>query len=204
MGKLGFRIANGIVHAGFWLSSLFLIVFWSRIPEEIVTHFNGDGAADGWGRKSSMILIVFVMVYIYAMHLICMKVIQYLSTREKMYGKKLAACVTDEDFADGILMTRAYLAWTDASLILMFDYIILCSALLRPLGGWFIWAVFLAIGGELVWYFACYLKKKRQIRVRMFAELSAHEDEAEKTVDDMYDIIWFWNFTKNCWENIGQ
>ena len=185
MGKWGFRIANGIVHAGVWLSCLFLVIFWGKIPEKIVTHFNGSGTADGWGNKGSLILIVSVMVYIYFMHLICMRVIRHLSTKEKMYGKKLAAFVTDEDFEAGNLMTMAYLAWTDASLILMFDYIIVCSAASRPLGGWFIWALLIVILGELVWYFACYLRKKRQIRMRVLLSLAAHEDEPGKTPDDM-------------------
>ncbi len=185
MGKRGFRIANGVVHVGFWLTCLLLAVFWGRIPDEIVTHYNGAGVADGWGSRGSLILIVFVMAYLYVMHLICMRVIRHLSTKEKMYGIKLAAFVTEEDFAAGILMAMAYLAWTDASLFLMFDYIIVCSAISRPLGNWFIWVLLLAIGGELVWYFACHFGRKRKIRARMLAELSIREDGVERTLDDM-------------------
>ena len=73
MGRWGFRIANGIVHVGFWMSCLLLIVFWGKIPEKIVTHFNGAGVADRWGNKGSLILLVFMMVYMYFMHLICME-----------------------------------------------------------------------------------------------------------------------------------
>lgn len=185
MGKWGFRIANGIVHGGFWISCLLLIIFWSRIPDKIVTHFNGAGVADGWGNKGSLIMIIFLMAYIYIMHLICVRVIRHLGTKEKMYGKKLAAFVTEEDFAAGTLMSMAYLAWTDASLVLMFDYIIVCSAISRPLGGWFIWAVFLVIGVEAVWYFACYFGRKRKIRIRVLSEYSVHGEEVEKTPDDM-------------------
>ena len=185
MGKWGFRIANGLVHGGFWLTCLLLIVFWKRIPDEIVTHFNGAGVADGWGNRGSLILILFVMAYIYAMHLICMRAIPHFATREKMYGKKLAAFLTEEDFTAGILMTMAYLSWTEASLLLMLDYVIVCSAASRPLGGWFVWALFLAIGGALVWYFACYFKRKRTIKNRALMEISNRGDEAEKTPDDM-------------------
>ena len=181
MGKWGFRIANGIVHVGFWLTCLMLVIFWGKIPDKIVTHFNGAGVADGWGNKGSLILIAFVMVYMYFMHLICMRVIRHLGTKEKMYGKKLASFVTDEDFAAGTLMCTAYLAWTDASMILMFDYIIICSAVSRPF-----WVLLLAIGGELVWYFTCYFRRKGKVRARMLAKLSAHEDEAGKTPDDMW------------------
>lgn len=93
--------------------------------------------------------------------------------------------MTEEDFAAGALMSMAYLAWMDASLILMFDYIIVCSIISRPLGSWFIWVLFLIIGGELIWYFICYWSRKRKIRIRMLAELSAREDESERTPDDM-------------------
>ena len=185
MGKWGFRIANGLVHGSFWFTCLLLVIFWSRIPDEIVTHFNGAGVADGWGSRGSLILLVFVMFWLYAMHLVCLRVIRYLGTKENMYGKKLAAFVTEEDFAAGTLTTMAYLAWTDASLLLMFDYIIVCSAASRPLGGWFLWAVFLAIGGELAWYFVCYFKRKRTIKNRALTELSLREDGAVKTPDDM-------------------
>ncbi len=185
MGKRGFRIADGLVHVIFWLTCLLLVIFWGGIPDRIVTHFNGAGTADGWGSKGSLILLVFVMAYVYVMHLICVRVIRHLSTKEKMYGKKLAAFVTDEDFAAGILMSMAYLAWTDASLILMFAYIFFCSAVSRPLGGWFLGAVLLVMGGELVWYFVCYFRRKRRIRMRILTELSADADGSEKTQDDM-------------------
>ncbi len=185
MGKWGFRIANGIVHIGFWISCLLLIVFWGKIPQTIATHFNSSGTADAWGSKGSLLLMVFMMVYMYFMHLICMRVIRHLSTKEKMYGKKLAAFVTDEDFEAENLTTMAYLAWVDASLLLMFDYIIVCSAASRPLGGWFIWAVLIAMLGELVLYFVCHFRRKRQIRMRMLLSLAAHGDEPGKTWDDM-------------------
>lgn len=185
MGKWSIRTANWIVHGGVWLSCLFLIIFWGRIPEKIVTHYNGAGAADGWGNKGSLILIVVLMFYIYAMHLICMRVVSRLTTKEKMYGKKLAAFVTEEDMAAGNRLTMAYLAWTDASMIVMLDYIIVSSAFGRPLGGGFVWVLFPAIGGELVWYLVCCFRKKRQIRMRVLAELAAKEGESSGTPDDM-------------------
>ena len=175
MGKIGYRIANTLVHLGVWLTTVLLFAFWRKIPAEIPTHYNGSGEITDWGGKGMLIMLVIFLFVIYGTHLICLKVIGYMTTAEKTYGKKLAPFVNEEDLAAGILMTKAYLAWTDATVILLFSYIIFCSAACITSGGWLTWAIFILIAAELGWYMAALSKQKRLIKARA-AEAACGDD----------------------------
>lgn len=181
--RISYRIASWIVHGCVWLTTVFLFAFWKKIPAEIPTHYNSAGVVDSWGGKGMLFLLVIFLFFIYGTHFIGMLFIKNSTTAEGLYSKKLKEFVTEEDMQIGIQLTMAYLAWTDASVLLMFVYIIFCSASCRAMGGWFIWVVFAVIILELVWYMAVLLRRKKLIRLRAMGERAVEDDREKK--DDM-------------------
>ncbi len=171
MGRIGCRIGNSLVHIGVWMTTFLLLIFWKRIPDQIPMHYNAGGEITDWGDKGMLFMLIVIVFVIYGTHLICMRVVgsASMSPPEKMYSKKLAPYVNEEDMAAGAQMAKAYLAWTDATVILLFDYIILISASCRTTGAWLIWLLFILLGGEFVWYMAALSKRKRLIRARAAA-----------------------------------
>ena len=178
--RISYRIANGIVHGSVWLTTIFLFVFWKYIPAQIPTHYNSAGVADKWGGKGLLFLLVIFLFFIYGGHFIGMLFIKYGTTPEGLYSKKLKDLVTEEDMQVGLCLTKTYLAWTDATVLLMFVYIIFCSASCRAMGDWFVWVVFGVIAAEFVWYMAALSKRKKRIRLRALEEMEGRERQ-----DDM-------------------
>lgn len=178
--RVSYRIANCIIHGSVWLTTIFLFVFWKYIPAQIPTHYNSAGVVDNWSGKGMLFLLVILLFFVYGCHFIAMLFIKYGTTPEGLYSKKLKDLVTEEDMQVGLCLTRTYLAWTDAAVLLMFVYIIVSSASCRDLGAWFIWVVFGVIAAEFVWYMAVLSKRKKRIRLRALEEMEVRERQ-----DDM-------------------
>ncbi len=178
--SINYRIATWLIHLSVWLTTIFLFVFWSRIPDQIPSHYNGAGAVDKWGGKEVLFMLVFVMFFIYGCHFIAVLICKNGTTREGLYSKKLKDFVTDEDVRAAVRITLDFLAWLDASLMAMFVYVTVCSASCVPIGPWFVVAVFLVMGLELIWYTVRMLKQRKIIRIRAAGGLEAWNEEAGK------------------------
>lgn len=183
--SISYRIATWVIHLGVWLPVILLFAFWKTIPAQIPTHYNGAGEIDSWGGKGTLFMLVFLMFFIYGCHFIGVLFVKHSTTAENIYSKKLAPFVTEDDFLAGLSLTLAYLAWTDATVILMFVYIIFASAFSRTLGAWFIWGLVVLIFVELAWYLVILQKRKKIIRLRAAGVFSEREDGEEKTVGDV-------------------
>ena len=41
-------------------SIVYILIIWHTLPEKIPTHFGPSGAADGYGHKSTLVMLVFL------------------------------------------------------------------------------------------------------------------------------------------------
>ncbi len=192
MGRMGKRIANFLVHLGTWLPVLLLIIFWKQIPSQIPVHYDAAGEVTRWGGKGSIIMLVIFQFMIYGTHLIGMRVVRYMSPPEKQYSRKLAPYVTEEDQEYGIMLTEAYLAWTDALVILLFDEIIWSSAAVQAsLGNLLFYGDLVLLAVVFVMYMVLISRRKKQIRLRAEEkngqEIDDYEDREERTIGDVDD-----------------
>ncbi|MEG1255837.1 DUF1648 domain-containing protein [Clostridium sp.] len=46
-------------------SILYLIIFWSSIPDTLPSHYNAMGVADNWSGKSSLLVIPIISTLLY-------------------------------------------------------------------------------------------------------------------------------------------
>lgn len=105
-------------------SVLFLAVYWGRMPEQIPTHFDAAGQIDGWGDRATALLLPIVGVLLFGM----LHLASFLCASMKSSGgvrPMLAMAILCRVLA---LLTA-----------LVFAYITICSALVLPLGRWFLW-----------------------------------------------------------------
>lgn len=106
---------------------IFLIVFWKNIPDSVPSHFDRMGQIDAYAGKNSLILLPVMMTILYA-------VLSLVKTmRFRSLGKEVRVPAPLLLFP---LMKLAILAG--------FAYMIVCSALGRPLGAWYL-PVFLTL-----------------------------------------------------------
>lgn len=119
-------------------------VFWGRIPERIPTHYNWEGAADSWGDKTSLILLVVLMLFLLGM----MKITEYYL---KTGAKSASASESEKEQYSSIY---PMIVWMDFLIELMFAYILFCSASSRVLGKWFLLVSVVVIFIPLIYYLA--------------------------------------------------
>ena len=115
-----------------------------------------------------------------------------MSPPEKQYSRKLAPYVTEEDQEYGIMLTEAYLAWTDALVILLFDEIIWSSAAVQAsLGNLLFYGDLVLLAVVFVMYMVLISRRKKQIRLRAEEkngqETDDYEDREERTIGDVDD-----------------
>ncbi|GAA4962118.1 SdpI family protein [Algibacter aquimarinus] len=61
----------------------YLAYIWSGLPETVPTHWNYKGEIDGWGKKSSLILITFLLP---ALTYIIFTVVPFIDPKKKIKG----------------------------------------------------------------------------------------------------------------------
>lgn len=117
-----------------WLGMLILLaagayvlVRWQSLPDEVATHYSAAGQIDGWGKKNTLLTLVMVSFVLYGL----MSAASVIPISVWNVGKG------NTDLA------RIFLSVFRLIIALGFGYIIVCSALCVPLGGWFL-PVFIA------------------------------------------------------------
>lgn len=54
----GFTIAVNVICLSLLIGvSLYLVLFWNGIPQQIPAHYNAAGAVDRWGSKSELLML---------------------------------------------------------------------------------------------------------------------------------------------------
>ncbi len=123
--KLRHHILTGL--SGFSLLgvTVFTVIRYGSLPEKIPTHFGPSGAADGYGHKSTLVMLIFLAWMLFGV----LSAVAFLPPDAwnvpKRNPRTLAAA------ADMIAVMKLVT-------VLMFDWLILCSVLGRDLGPWFL------------------------------------------------------------------
>ena len=109
-----------IAAAGLVFSAAVVADFYSRLPERIDTHFNGEGVANGFGARSTLWLLVGIALLLYS----TLSVINFVP-RIVNLKRPLAP---DQDKAL-LAESMAMVGWIKAEVCWMFAY--LCLAMVR-------------------------------------------------------------------------
>jgi hypothetical protein len=130
------------------LSAIFVVVFnYRELPQRIPTHFGVSGAADGWGDKSSLWIIVGLACFLYAV----------LSLMRFLPPKLMNVPVSEEHRAAAIPISLEMVGWIKAEITFMFAYIVWSAVAVvqgqsQGLGAWFLPVTLVAIIGTSLFY----------------------------------------------------
>ena len=109
--------------------ALFLLLYWSHIPQEIPLHYNASGQIDRWGNKGSILVLVVITLVLYGM----------LSAVELFPGAWNTGVKVTEANREAVYRILArMLAQLKAIFVMAFAYLIMMVALVLPLGKYFI------------------------------------------------------------------
>lgn len=125
------------------------LVFWSKIPEQIPTHYNGAGAADNWSDKTSLILIFFAVFMV--MGIMSVAVYFVKSNMKSQYSSEY------EKSEMG--MVYPMIVFMNLAVQCMFAYIVFCVVTCRNLGNLFLPIVLVAVFAPIVYFLAKRPKK---------------------------------------------
>jgi uncharacterized membrane protein len=117
--------------------------FYSRLPERIATHFNEAGAANGFGARSTLWVLVGVAVLLYATLSAISFVPRAVSLKRPLAPEREKVVLAE---------SMAMVGWIKVEVCWMFAYI--CLAMVRNgmglqvgLGWWFLPVTLLAVLG---------------------------------------------------------
>lgn len=105
-------------------STLFVIIMWSQIPDQIPTHYNFAGEADGYGGKGSLI---FMMVLAWFMFILITVLMKFSNTWN------MPVKVTAENKARLYSITRAMLEVIKMLASLLFAVMLINAAIATPM-----------------------------------------------------------------------
>ena len=105
-------------------STLFVIIMWSQIPDQIPTHYNFAGEADGYGGKGSLIFMMVLAWFIF----ILISVLMRFPNTWNMPVK-----VTAENKARLYSITRAMLEVIKMLASLLFAVMLINAAIATPM-----------------------------------------------------------------------
>ena len=105
-------------------STLFVIIMWSQIPDQIPTHYNFAGEADGYGGKGSLI---FMMVLAWFMFILITVLMRFPNTWN------MPVKVTAENKARLYSITRAMLEVIKMLVSLLFAVMLINAAIATPM-----------------------------------------------------------------------
>ena len=114
-------------------TTVFLVLRWSGIPEQIPAHFAGAGHIDGYESKDSLIGLL-VLAWVFWLLMIVLARVPRLLKQNGGFMRVNAIRFGGTKLEP----TPLSLELTALALALLFGYLTLCSALCRNLGGWFL------------------------------------------------------------------
>ncbi|MBQ3610761.1 MAG: DUF1648 domain-containing protein [Firmicutes bacterium] len=105
-------------------STLFVIIMWSQIPDQIPTHYNFAGEADGYGGKGSLI---FMMVLAWFVFILITVLMRFPNTWN------MPVKVTAENKARLYSITKAMLEVIKMLVSLLFAVMLINAAIATPM-----------------------------------------------------------------------
>lgn len=122
--KVIYLIMNIIGFLALLGSTVFILVSWSHIPDQIPTHYNFAGEADGYGGKGSLI---FMMVLAWFMFVLITVLMRFPNTWN------MPVKVTAENKARLYSITRAMLEVIKMLTSLLFAVMLINAAIAPPM-----------------------------------------------------------------------
>lgn len=144
------------------------ILFWSRIPEEIPSHYNASGIADQYSDKVILIVILFVVAILMGI----MSIAVYC-VKQEMISKH--AKETEKSQANDIYVLLIFMNFAIQG---MFAYITFCSASGRALGSLFLPIMILIVLGPIAVYtiHKVVFGRKNHSETELLAQMETQEE----------------------------
>jgi uncharacterized membrane protein len=137
-----------IAVAGLVFAAMVVADFYSRLPERIATHFNGEGVANGFGARSTLWVLVGIAFLLYA-------ALSAISLAPRVVSVKRPLAPERERVV--LAESMAMVGWIKAEMCWMFAY--LCLAMVRNgmglqlgIGAWFLPVTLLVVFGTCGFY----------------------------------------------------
>jgi uncharacterized membrane protein len=137
-----------IAVAGLVFAAMVVADFYSRLPERIATHFNGEGVANGFGARSTLWVLVGIAFLLYA-------ALSAISLAPRVVSVKRPLAPERERVV--LAESMAMVGWIKAEMCWMFAY--LCLAMVRNgmglqlgIGAWFLPVTLLLVFGTCGFY----------------------------------------------------
>lgn len=133
-----------------WLSllllaatTLFLLLSWQHIPEEVPMHFNALGEIDRWGGKGSLLVLPVIGWMTYGL----MTVVEHFPG---LWNTGVR--ITAENRARVYRLLGHLLSTLKGLITAMFTGLTLWCTLARPLPGWFLPVVLGCLFGDMLYW----------------------------------------------------
>lgn len=122
--KLWHHVMTGVSGLSLLGMTVYTVIRYGSLPAKIPTHFDGAGAADGFGHKSTLAMLVFLAWFLFGL-LTVVSFFPDVWSVPRRNPRTLAA-------AADMLAVMKFVT------VLMFCWLIFCSVQGRNLGAWFL------------------------------------------------------------------
>lgn len=133
--------------------TLYLLLYWGQLPEEIPTHFNAAGEIDAFGGKTSLLSPLIIGWVLYGL-------ISLIEAIPAAWNTGVE--VTPENRETVLRTIKTMLSVLKLILALFFSYLILFSVLCRPLHSTATFLYLIAIFGTILWSCIRLFKKRKK------------------------------------------
>ena len=143
--------------------TVFLVVYWKHIPEQVPQHWNAAGEIDDYADAGSYIMLVIMMYFFYAWHQLT-KLAPTFGWKENIFGKEPAAKVSEEVEKEAFNTLMLMLWICDLILQIVLAYIVVCGVFVANLGKWFLLVTFILLTADFVWFGIKLVRIKNRVR----------------------------------------
>lgn len=143
-------------------TTLFLILYGSRIPEVLPTHWGFTGEIDKYSDGKSYIALIIMMYFFCGWHIFSKLLVSMIGS-QSLFTKTAADKANEQDMIEG-KRNIFYLLWgTDLLIVASFAYIIVCTVYVRNLGIWFLPVLILLLAFIMIYCLSRLLIMSKQI-----------------------------------------
>lgn len=119
-------------------ATLFVLLRWGEIPAQVPAHFGAGGEITGYGSKTGALTPLLVFSWLMSVSMIVLGFFPQSWNLPRRTPRAYQAA------ADGLAVLRLGMG-------LFFGYMLLCTALCRGLGAWFLPVLLTVAGGPLAY-----------------------------------------------------
>ncbi len=143
--------------------TVFLIVYWKHIPEQVPKHWNAAGEIDAYADSGINMMLLIMMYFFYAGHQLT-KLLPILGWKENFFGKE-AAQKASAELEYKAFNTLMLMLWVcDLLFQAVMAYIIICGIFVVNLGKWFLPATFILLTMDFFWFGIEMVRIKNRVR----------------------------------------